>query len=146
MKPRQDVEVTVIRDSGEELSFTARCRIDTYNELEYFQAGGILQYVLRKLAAHEQGKVTALQLGIEVAGWAGAALILLAYLLLSAGRLTGQSLVFQSMNIVGAAGFVVNSWWHGAVPSATLNVLWLLIGVIASWRIISKRGSSTSAM
>ena len=29
----------------------ARCRIDTYNELEYFRAGGILQYVLRNLAA-----------------------------------------------------------------------------------------------
>jgi aconitate hydratase len=52
LKPRQDVEVKVVRDSGEELSFTARCRIDTYNELEYFRAGGILHYVLRKLAAH----------------------------------------------------------------------------------------------
>jgi aconitate hydratase len=51
LKPRQDVEVTVTRDSGEEFSFTARCRIDTYNELEYFKAGGILQYVLRRLAA-----------------------------------------------------------------------------------------------
>ena len=29
--------------------FTARCRIDTYNELEYFRSGGILQYVLRRL-------------------------------------------------------------------------------------------------
>ncbi len=51
LQPRQDIEVKVTRDSGEELSFTARCRIDTYNELEYFRAGGILQYVLRKLAA-----------------------------------------------------------------------------------------------
>jgi len=51
LKPRQDVQVKVARDSGEELAFTARCRIDTYNELEYFKAGGILQYVLRRLAA-----------------------------------------------------------------------------------------------
>jgi aconitate hydratase len=51
LQPRQDVEVKVTRDSGEELSFTARCRIDTFNELEYFRAGGILQYVLRRLAA-----------------------------------------------------------------------------------------------
>ena len=29
----------------------ARCRIDTYNELEYYRAGGILQFVLRNLAA-----------------------------------------------------------------------------------------------
>jgi aconitate hydratase len=51
LQPRQDVEVKVTRDNGEEFRFTARCRIDTFNELEYFRAGGILQYVLRKLAA-----------------------------------------------------------------------------------------------
>jgi aconitate hydratase len=36
---------------GNSRTIKARCRIDTYNELEYFHAGGILQYVLRKLAA-----------------------------------------------------------------------------------------------
>jgi hypothetical protein len=76
---------------------------------------------------------------VEIAGWGGAVLILLAYLLLSAGRLTGQSLNYQVMNVVGAAGFVINGWWHGALPSAVLNVLWLLIGAIASWRIIARQ-------
>ena len=90
--------------------------------------------------------MTPLEIAVEVAGWAGAVLILLAYLLLSAGKLTGQSLVYQGMNVVGAAGFVINGWWHGALPSASLNVLWLLIGAVASWRILKKRGSSTSAM
>ena len=89
--------------------------------------------------------MTAVELAVEVVGWAGATLILLAYLLLSAGKLTGQSLVYQGMNVVGAAGFVVNGWWHGALPSASLNVLWLLIGAVASWRILKKRSSSTSA-
>ena len=90
--------------------------------------------------------MNAVEIAVEVAGWAGATLILLAYLLLSAGKLTGQSLVYQGMNVVGAAGFVINGWWHGALPSAALNVLWLLIGAIATWRILKKRGSSTSAM
>ena len=81
---------------------------------------------------------------VEIAGWGGAVLILLAYLLLSAGRLTGQSIVYQGMNVVGAAGFVINGWWHGALPSAVLNILWLLIGAITSWRIIRRKGSSTS--
>ena len=89
--------------------------------------------------------MTAVELAVEVVGWAGATLILLAYLLLSAGKLTGQSLVYQGMNVVGAAGFVVNGWWHGALPSAVLTIIWLLIGAIASWRILKKRGSSTSA-
>jgi hypothetical protein len=79
------------------------------------------------------------EIAVEVAGWAGAALILLAYLLLSAGRLTGQSLPYQGMNVAGAAGFVVNGWWHGALPSATLNVLWLAIGLFASIRILRRR-------
>jgi len=72
-------------------------------------------------------------------------LILSAYLLLSMGRLTGQSAVYQAMNVVGAAGFVVNGWWHRAVPSASLNLVWALIGAVALWRI-GRKGSSTSAM
>ena len=60
------------------------------------------------------------------------------------GRLTGQSVLYQGMNVAGAAGFIVNGWYHGAVPSAALNVVWMAIGGIALWRI-RKRGSSTSA-
>jgi hypothetical protein len=90
--------------------------------------------------------MTAEQLAVEIVGWAGAVLILLAYLLLSAGKFTGQSLTYQAMNVLGAVGFVINGWWHRALPSAVLNILWLGIGVFASWRILKRRGSSTSAM
>jgi aconitate hydratase len=51
LEPRQDVEVQVTRKDGTQFTFTALCRIDTANELEYFMNGGILHYVLRKLAA-----------------------------------------------------------------------------------------------
>ena len=51
IQPRQDVEVEVAEADGHTRTISARCRIDTYNELEYFHAGGILPYVLRKLAA-----------------------------------------------------------------------------------------------
>ena len=51
IEPRQDVTVKVTRANGETLDVVARCRIDTYNELEYYRSGGILQYVLRNLAA-----------------------------------------------------------------------------------------------
>ena len=90
--------------------------------------------------------MTPVQIAVEAVGWAGAALILLAYLLLSAGKLAGQSLTYQVMNVLGAAGFIVNGWWHRALPSAVLNILWLGIGVFASWRILKRRESSTSVM
>ena len=51
LKPQQDVEVEVTRADGTTFGFTALSRIDTANEVEYFMNGGILQYVLRKLAA-----------------------------------------------------------------------------------------------
>ena len=89
--------------------------------------------------------MTATEIAVEVAGWTGAVLILLGYLLLSAGKLTGQSASYQAMNVVGAAGFIVNGWWHGAIPNTALNVVWMLIGGVALWRIMRRR-SSTSAM
>ena len=58
------------------------------------------------------------------------------------GRVTGRSALYQSMNIVGAAGFIVNGWYHGALPSAVLNVIWMLIGAIALWRIQKQKGSA----
>jgi len=51
LRPRQTVTVELTRPDGTKQSFETRCRIDTVNELEYFLNGGILQYVLRKLAA-----------------------------------------------------------------------------------------------
>lgn len=69
-------------------------------------------------------------------------MILGAYFLLSVGRLESRSPAFQWMNVAGALGFIVNSGWHGAIPSTALNVVWLLIGGFALWRIF--RGSDQS--
>jgi hypothetical protein len=72
-----------------------------------------------------------MQLAVEVLGWSGAVLILSAYALLSAGRLKAESLTYHLMNILGAAGFVVNSGWNGALPSAAMNLVWIGIGIYA---------------
>jgi len=51
LEPRQNVTVEMTRADGTTETFETLCRIDTANEIEYFLNGGILQYVLRKLAA-----------------------------------------------------------------------------------------------
>ena len=51
LKPRQLVTIGFTRTDGTMGSIEALCRIDTEQELAYFYAGGILPYVLRKLAA-----------------------------------------------------------------------------------------------
>ncbi len=51
LTPGQDVEIEATRADGSTFTFTALCRIDTANEMEYYRNGGILHYVLRNLAA-----------------------------------------------------------------------------------------------
>ena len=72
-----------------------------------------------------------MKLAIEIIGWTGATLILAAYALLSTGKLRAESVIYHLMNILGAAGFVINSGWNGALPSAAMNVVWIGIGVYA---------------
>jgi uncharacterized OsmC-like protein len=47
---KKRVAVTATDAAGSVKRFTALVRIDTPNEVDYYRHGGILQYVLRKLA------------------------------------------------------------------------------------------------
>ncbi|MBF9233045.1 aconitate hydratase AcnA [Microvirga alba] len=51
LKPRQRMEAEITSADGKVQKVPLICRIDTLDELEYFRNGGILQYVLRQLAA-----------------------------------------------------------------------------------------------
>ncbi len=51
LKPRQRMEAEITSPDGRVQRVPLICRIDTLDELEYFRHGGILQYVLRQLAA-----------------------------------------------------------------------------------------------
>jgi len=46
-----EVDVTATNDDGKSINFTAGVCIDTPKEWEYYKHGGILQYVIRQLAA-----------------------------------------------------------------------------------------------
>jgi aconitate hydratase len=51
LKPQQDLKLRVARANGASEEVPVRCRIDTPIEIEYYQHGGILPYVLRQLVA-----------------------------------------------------------------------------------------------
>jgi aconitate hydratase len=51
LKPRQKMEAEITFADGRTQVVPLICRIDTLDELEYYKNGGILQYVLRSLAA-----------------------------------------------------------------------------------------------
>ncbi|HEY5226947.1 MAG TPA: aconitate hydratase AcnA, partial [Opitutaceae bacterium] len=51
IKPQQDLTLHIVRKNGETLDVPVRCRIDTPIEIDYYQHGGILPYVLRQILA-----------------------------------------------------------------------------------------------
>ncbi|MEI7533900.1 MAG: aconitate hydratase AcnA [Verrucomicrobiae bacterium] len=51
IKPQQDLTLKITRKDGTVENVAVRCRIDTPIEIDYYQHGGILPYVLRQLVA-----------------------------------------------------------------------------------------------
>ncbi len=51
LKPQQDLDLRLTRVNGQVETVPVTCRIDTPIEIDYYQHGGILPYVLRQLAA-----------------------------------------------------------------------------------------------
>lgn len=72
---------------------------------------------------------------IEVIGWTAAAIILAAYILLSLGKLEARGYAYQWMNVAGAGGFIINSGYNGAIPSAALNIVWAAMGLFTLWAV-----------
>ena len=48
---KKKMTVTATDEGGRRPTFTATCRLDTPNEVDYYKNGGILHFVLRQLAA-----------------------------------------------------------------------------------------------
>jgi aconitate hydratase len=51
LKPQQDLTLRIHRNNGLVEMVPVRCRIDTPIEIDYYQHGGILPYVLRQIIA-----------------------------------------------------------------------------------------------
>jgi hypothetical protein len=76
---------------------------------------------------------------IDIMGWVGAVLLLLAYALVSNRKLAGDSVRFQLLNLSGGLLLAINSGYHGALPSVAVNGVWIVIGLIALLRARRQR-------
>jgi aconitate hydratase len=71
IKPQQDLTLKITRKDGSVENVNVRCRIDTPIEIDYYQHGGILPYVLRQLVAKARSARRAVCLWLLLAGPAG---------------------------------------------------------------------------
>lgn len=71
---------------------------------------------------------------IDILGWTGSILYLLAYALVSAKKVEGDSLLYQGMNIVAGVLLVVYTLALGAYATTSLNAVWAAIGLFTLGR------------
>lgn len=74
------------------------------------------------------------KLFINILGWTGSILYLLAYALVSAKKTEGDSFLYQGINIVAGVLLVIYTLALGAYATTGLNAVWVAIGLFTLGR------------
>jgi len=75
---------------------------------------------------------------LETIGWIGAFCVLWAYFLISTGKVTNKSILFQWFNFIGAFLLIIYTITVKAYPSAFVNLVWLIIAVVGIVKLYKK--------
>ena len=67
---------------------------------------------------------------IEILGWLGSLLVIIAYTLNMNNKLPANSPAYYGLNIAGSAFLIINTAYHHAFPSMVVNVIWVIIPVV----------------
>ena len=71
---------------------------------------------------------------INILGWTGSTLYLLAYALVSMKKTEGDSLLYQGINIFAGTLLVIYTLYLGAFATTGLNAVWVIIGLFTLGR------------
>ena len=80
-----------------------------------------------------------LKILIEIVGWTGSVEVILAYALVSANKIKGDSPAYQWLNLTGGIFLIVHTIVHRAYPSTFINLVWVGIALVALWNIRKRR-------
>lgn len=77
-----------------------------------------------------------LSTAVELAGWLGTVLILIAYVLSSLGYLSTATVSYQLMNLLGALGVGLITYLRKAFQGFVLNLVWAVVAFIGLARLL----------
>jgi len=66
---------------------------------------------------------------IDLCGWTGSIILILAYFQNSRNKINAQSSIYQLLNISGSLLLILNTFYYGAYPSGVVNIIWVFIGL-----------------
>jgi len=72
----------------------------------------------------------------QIAGWYGTCVVVLAYALLSFGILSAHNFWYQFLNLTGAFGIVVDTYYKKDYPPEVLNLIWMGIAAFSLVEIL----------
>ncbi|MBL8076453.1 MAG: hypothetical protein JNM55_00710 [Anaerolineales bacterium] len=76
---------------------------------------------------------------INILGWIGTVLYLIAYGMVSAKKVEGDSWTYQGLNFIAGAFLIINTLYLRAYPSAGLNIAWVAIAVFTLGQKVWKK-------
>ena len=65
---------------------------------------------------------------IDILGWIGSLILIIAYIQNSRNKINAQSPIYQLLNVLGSILLIVNTVYYGAYPSSMVNIIWVFIG------------------
>lgn len=68
---------------------------------------------------------------VEIIGWAGVAAIFGAYIFSVAHVLEASDRIYHVLNLLGAAGIIIESYFKRDYEPTVLNILWALVAIVA---------------
>lgn len=75
----------------------------------------------------------------SVLGWLGTFLYIMAYLLISFGKLKASRYGYHVLNALGAAGLIVHALYLNDGPNLICNLAWFTIALVAMVSITIRR-------
>ena len=76
---------------------------------------------------------------IDILGWTGSIILVAAYWLNSKNLINAQTKTYQFLNIAGSLSLMINTFYYGAYPSSSVNIVWLLMGVFHITKILNNK-------
>ncbi len=73
---------------------------------------------------------------VEWGGWYGAIVIVGAFALSSFSIIKSTDLIYQILNLTGAVGIVLVSFYKKAYQPGVLNIIWAIIAFVAIVKIL----------
>lgn len=75
---------------------------------------------------------------VEIIGWIGATLVLVAYFLVSTKKVAPTSIHYQLMNLIGAITVGINVFVKGAYPSLLIEIVWTAIAAYGFYQALKR--------